>query len=126
MYVEFVKDADTKTLHDIIRGKIVLENEIYADTWGSYQGLDEQGCYYEVIDHGKQQYVKKKRGKRIHINGIGGGWGYLKEKLLKHHDVSKENLIFYIKEQEFRFNNRDLSTEEMVVKFRQELVKSGP
>lgn len=126
VYVEFVKDADAKTLHDIIKGKIVLESEIYTDTWGSYKGLDEQGYYHEVIDHGKQQYVKKKRGKRIHINGIEGFWGYLKEKLLKHHGVSKENLIFYIKEQEFRFNNRHLSTEELIVKFIQALLKSGP
>ncbi len=30
--------------------------------------------------------------------------------------VSKTNLIYYVKEQEFRFNNRHLSTDNMVSK----------
>ncbi len=50
------------------------------------------------------------------MNGIEGFWGCLKEHLLKHHGVSKYNLIYYVKEQEFRFNNRHLSTEEFVLK----------
>ncbi|MCH7927552.1 MAG: hypothetical protein IID03_06140 [Candidatus Dadabacteria bacterium] len=45
------------------------------------------------MDHGKGEYVKVKKGKKIHINGIEGFWGYLKEQLLKHHGVSKTNLI---------------------------------
>jgi len=126
VYVEFVGDVGKKTLQDIIKGRIVLESEVYTDTWKSYRGLRKQGYNHEVIDHSKEEYLKQKRGKKIHINGIEGFWGYLKEHLLKHHGVSKGNLIYYIKEQEFRFNHRYLSTDEFVHKLVEILVKFGP
>ena len=72
-----------------------------------------------------KKYVKEKKGKKVHINGIEGFWGYLKEQLLKHHGVSKTNLIYYVKEQEFRFNNRHLSTDEMVIKITNILMNSA-
>ena len=68
----------------------------------------------------------EKKGKKIHINGIEGFWGYLKEHLLKHHGVAKDNLIYYIKEQEFRFNYRYLTTDEFVQKLVEILVIFGP
>ena len=40
--------------------------------------------------------------------------------------VGKGNLIYYIKEQEFRFNHRHLSTDEFVQKLVEILVKFGP
>lgn len=60
------------------------------------------------------------------INGIEGFWGYLKEHLLKHHGVATYNLIYYVKELEFRFNNRDLSTGEMVYKIVKALMNFTP
>jgi len=125
VYVEFVCDAKKKTLQDIIKGKIVLQSNIYSDTWKSYKGLNKKGYYHETIDHGKQEYVKEKKGKKVHINGIEGFWGYLKEQLLKHHGVSKTNLIYYVKEQEFRFNNRHLVTDDMVTKIIKILMNSA-
>jgi len=126
VYVEFIKDAEKKTLQDIIRGKIVLESEVYTDTWKCFRGLNKQGYRHEVIDHGKEQYVKEKRGKKIHINGIEGFWGYLKEHLLKHHGVSNSYLIYYVKEQEFRFNQRHLSTDNFVEKLIEILSNFSP
>lgn len=126
VYVEFIKDAEKKTLQDIIKGRIVLESKVYTDTWKSYKGLNKQGYDHQTVDHGKQEYVKEEKGKKIHINGIEGFWGYLKEHLLKHHGVSKDNLIYYVKEQEFRFNNRDLSTEEFILKLISVLLNFSP
>jgi len=126
VYVEFVSDAEKKTLQDIIKGKIVLKSNIYSDTWKSYRGLNKKGYHHETIDHGKGEYVKEKKGNKVHINGIEGFWGYLKEQLLKHHGVSKNNLIYYVKEQEFRFNNRHLSTDDMVNKIIKILMNSTP
>ena len=88
--------------------------------------MKKQGYHHEVIDHGKEEYSKEKKGKKIHINGIEGFWGYLKEHLLKHHGVAKDNLIYYIKEQEFRFNYRYLTTDEFVQKLVEILVIFGP
>src|SRR3989304_3611818 len=126
VYVEFVGDVGKETLQDIIKGRIVLESEVYTDTWKSYRGLKREGYHHEVVDHGREEYLREKRGKKIHINGIEGFWGYLKEHLLKHHGVGKGNLIYYIKEQELRFNHRNLSTDEFVQKLVEILVKFGP
>lgn len=126
VYVKFIEDAGKKTLQDIIKGKIVLESEVYTDTWKSYRGLNDHGYRHRTINHDAGEYARVEKAQRskhkntvprkIHINGIEGFWGYLKERLLKHHGVGKNNLIYYVKEIEFRFNNRKLDTDEMVSK----------
>ena len=126
VYVEFISDASKKTLQDIIKGRISLDSEVYSDTWRGYHGLKGQGYKHQTIDHGKEEYVRKSKQAKVHINGIEGFWGYLKQRLLKHHGVAKENLIYYVKEQEFRFNNRHLSSEEMVNKIINILMNFSP
>jgi len=54
------------------------------------------------IDH----RYKFKQGK-VYINGIEGFWAFAKERLMKHHCISKEKFLFYIKEMEWRYNNRE-------------------
>lgn len=78
--------------------------------------LRHQDYLHQTIDHGNEEYVKRQRGKSIHIKGIEGFWDYLKEYLLKHRGVATYSLICYVKELEFRFNTGDLSTDEMVKK----------
>jgi len=113
VYIEFVGDVEKKTLHDIIKGRLVLESNVYSDTFKSYRGLKKEGYRHQTVDHGKEEYLK---AGKVHINGIEGFWAYLKERLLKHHGVARRNLIYYIKELEFRFNHRHLSTEEFIQK----------
>lgn len=122
VYIEFVQHVDKGTLQDIIRGRVVLNSRVYSDTWKSYHGLKKQGYCHHTVDHGREQYVKPTREVKVHINGIEGFWGYLKERLLKHHGVARKNLVFYVKELEFRFNNRRLSTEELISKLVQLLI----
>lgn len=122
VYIKFVSNVEKKTLQDIIRGRIELASDVYSDTWKSYGGLEQQGYRHEMIDHGNEEYV---RDEEIHINGIEGFWGYLKERLLKHHGVAKKNLIYYVKELEFRFNYRHLSTERLMNQIIKILVNSG-
>ena len=50
----------------------------------------------------------------------------MKEHLLKHHGISEKNLIHCVKEQEFRFDNRCLKTDELVVKIIKILMNFGP
>lgn len=123
VYIEFVKDAGKKALQDIIKGRVVLESKIYSDTWKSYRDLSKKGYQHHTIDHKNEEYVRQEgKHKKIHINGIEGFWGYLKERLLKHHGVGKANLIYYVKELEFRFNHRHLSTEQFIEKIIQILM----
>ena len=50
---------------------------------------------------------------KVYINGIEGFWSYAKERLLKFHTVGRENFVYYLKELEFRYNNRE-NLDEMV------------
>ncbi len=45
---------------------------------------------------------KFKHGK-VYINGIEGFWSFAKEHLMKHHGISQEKFLYYIKEMEWRY-----------------------
>jgi transposase len=62
------------------------------------------------IDH----KYKFKQGK-VYINGIEGFWSFAKERLMKHHGISKEKFLYYIKEMEWRYNNREKDLFEILV-----------
>ncbi len=41
-----------------------------------------------------------------HYNGIEGFWSFSKERLIKYHGVSPRKFLYYVKEMEWRYNNR--------------------
>jgi len=86
-----------ETVKKVRRGSIV-----YTDKWCGYDSLMFCGYRHLNIDH---QY-KFKQGK-VYINGIEGFWSFAKERLMKHHGISKEKFLYYIKEMEWRYNNRE-------------------
>ncbi|MBU0591281.1 transposase [Candidatus Micrarchaeota archaeon] len=43
---------------------------------------------------------------RKHISGIEVVWSFAKERLHNYHEVDQEHFPLYLKELEFRFNNR--------------------
>jgi transposase len=100
--VEIVKDVSAETLLRETIKKVKRGSLIYTDKFKSYDGLVMYGFKHERID----KSVKFTNGK-VYINGIEGFWSYAKERLLKFHGVSKDNLIYYLKEPEFRYNFRD-------------------
>ena len=59
------------------------------------------GFRHYRIDHSKRFANGK-----VYINGIEGFWSYAKERLMKYHGVSVKTFPLYIKELEFRYNNR--------------------
>lgn len=110
VYVEPVPNATRETLHPIIHEKVSIETRIYSDNWGGYQGLEDEYAGHEVVHHRAREYV---RGTAT-INGIEGFWAYAKERLAKHHGVSPNHFLFYLKETEYRFNHRTLDPTEFV------------
>jgi transposase len=59
-------------------------------------------CRHLKLDNKKRFSTGK-----VYINGLEGFWSYAKERLIKQHGVSKERFPFYLKEMEFRYNNRN-------------------
>jgi transposase len=86
-----------ETVKKVRRGSIV-----YTDKWKGYDSLMFCGYRHLSIDH----KYKFKFGK-VYINGIEGFWSFAKELLMKHHGISKEKFLYYIKEMEWRYNNRE-------------------
>jgi transposase len=108
--VEVVEDVSAESILRSAIKKVKRGSIIYTDRFRSYDGLVMYGFRHERIDHGKRFANGK-----VYINGIEGFWSYAKERLLKFHGVGRENFVYYIKELEFRYNNRD-NLEEVLYK----------
>jgi transposase len=100
--IEVVKgiSADTllsMTIQIVRRGSI-----IYTEKFRNYDALMLCGYRNLSADQHKRFFDGK-----VYINGPGGFWSYVKERLIKYHGVSKEKFPLYLKEMEFRYNNRN-------------------
>jgi transposase len=60
-----------------------------------------------IFKHRCIDYDKKFANSKVYLNGIDGFWSFAKERLMKHHGISKEKFLYYIKEMEWRYNNRE-------------------
>ena len=100
--VEVVKDVSAKTLLNLTIKTVRRGSIIYTDKFRSYDALMCCGYRHLKIDH-----LRKFSTGKVYINGLEGFWSYAKERLIKHHGVSKEKFPLYLKEMEFRYNNRN-------------------
>jgi transposase len=100
------------TVKTVRRGSIV-----YTDKFRSYDSLMFCGYRHLKIDHGKRFTSGK-----VYINGLEGFWSWAKERLIKHHGVSKDNFPLYLKELEFRYNHRHTDVFEIVSDYLCDLV----
>lgn len=87
----------TETVKRVRRGSIV-----YTDKWRGYDSLMFCGYKHLAIDH----RYKFTQGK-VYINGIEGFWSFARERLIKHYGISRKKFLYYIKEMEWRYNNRE-------------------
>jgi transposase len=102
VHTVIVQDVSAKTLMNEIQNKTKKGSVFYTDGWKSYASLEQYGKH-NIIDHDKELVDNNHN----HINGIEGFWSFAKERFHKYHGISKTNYPFYIKEMEFRFNNRN-------------------
>jgi len=115
VYTEIVPDCKSATLQGIIRGFVDINSVIHTDGWRGYDGLVDLG--YEKhfrVNHNDNEFSK---GNGTHINGIESFWGFAKHRLTKFKGIPRDRFIFYLKETEFRFNNRDKNIYKILLKF---------
>lgn len=98
-----VEDVSAATLMKEIANNTEKGSVYYTDKFRSYNSLNRFGKHYQV-DHAKEF----KSSYRSHINGIEGFWSYAKRFLRKYNGVSPKNFNLYLKEIEWRFNNRNI------------------
>lgn len=102
--VEAVKDVKARTLLDLTVKTVRRGSIVYTDKFKGYDSLMFCGYRHINLDH-KKFFANGK----VYINGVEGFWSYAKERLIKFHGISKEKFPLYLKEMEFRYNNRGKS-----------------
>ena len=109
--VEVIPDVSARTLLDMTVKKVRRGSIVYTDKFRSYDSLMFCGYRHLKVDHGKRFVTGK-----VYINGLEGFWSFAKERLIKFHGVSKEKFPLYLKEMEFRYNNRKNNLFELLTK----------
>lgn len=112
VYLESIPESTAKVLVPIIRKRIRLSSRVFSDTATPYAGLVGLGYIHKTVDHGKEEYVDGE----IHINGLEGFWGLSKTNMHTYKGIKKKNWLLYLKEMEFRYNNRRVEFYEMAAK----------
>ncbi|MCM8822716.1 MAG: IS1595 family transposase, partial [Candidatus Omnitrophica bacterium] len=108
-----IDGVEGKDLQPIIEGKVKKGTVVCSDTWRGYTGIAAKGYLHRLVNHGKGEYSN---GKGNHINGLEGFWGYLKRQLSSRGGIRKEKRKFYLAEYVWKYNNRELTTEEKINK----------
>ena len=108
--VEVVRNVSAQSLLKMTIKTVRRGSIVYTDKFRSYDTLMFCGYRHLRVDHGKCFASGK-----VYINGLEGFWSYAKERLAKFHGVSKEKFPLYLKEMEFRYNNRDKNIFNLVV-----------
>ena len=112
VYLEPIPEAKAKILSPIIKKKVKVGTDVFSDTGTWYNGLVGLGYVHRTVDHGREEYVDGE----IHINGLEGFWGLSKTNMHTYKGIKKKNWLLYLKEMEFRYNNRKLDFTKMVEK----------
>lgn len=110
--VDIVPDVSAETLLQSTVKKVRRGSIVYTDKWKGYDSLMFCGYRHLRIDHKKEF----KQGK-VYINSIEGFWSFAKERLIKFHGISPRKFLCYIKEQEWRYNNREKDLFELIVNY---------
>lgn len=113
-----VSDRKHETLIPLIKQYTKKGSLYYSDDHTAYAMLNMIGKH-QVVAHGREEYVRED----THINGIEGFWSYAKTWLYHYRGVPKQYFHLYLKEIEFRFNNRDKDIFYMLTNI---LVKTVP
>jgi transposase len=108
--VEIVKNVTAETLMKETMKKVRRGSIVYTDKWKGYDSLMFSGYKHLNIDH----KYKFKEGK-VFINGVEGFWSFAKERLIRYHGISRHKFILYLREMEWRYNNRNEDLFEMLV-----------
>ena len=112
VYTQIVPDVSSRTLKTIVKHKVREGSTIFSDSWRSYDGLIFYGYEHHRINH-QISYVENAKN---HINGIESFWSYAKMKLTKFYGIKPEYFYLYLKEYEFRFNNRNKNLSKIIWK----------
>ena len=102
VYTQVIKNCSKTEILPLISSKIRKKVRVFTDGFKTYDGLVDMGYkkHYRV-HHGKNEFAKKEKRIRNHINGIENFWGIAKVRLYKFRGMNKETFYLHLKESEF-------------------------
>ena len=115
--VHAVKNVTAETLLGLTLKTVRRGSIVYTDRYSGYDTL--MFCGYRHLRVDNKQYFS---AGKVYINGLEGFWSYAKERLIKHHGVSREKFPLYLKEMEFRYNHRTEDIFDIMVQYLCDLV----
>lgn len=110
--VDIVSNVSAGTLLASTVKKVKRGSIVYTDKWHGYDSLMFSGYKHMSVDH-KKIFANG----RVYINGIEGFWSFAKERMAKYHGISADKFLLYIKEMEWRYNNRGADTFSLLVDY---------
>jgi transposase len=117
IHVNVVPNVTAETLLRLTVKKVRRGSVVYTDKFRSYDSLMFCGYRHLKVDHARYFSSGK-----VYINGMEGFWSWAKERFIKHHGVSKEYFPLYLKELEFRYNNRNSDLFDLIAFYLCDLV----
>lgn len=103
-------NVEMLTITKAVRQHVEIGSNLMGDGFTAYRVLEKQ-YKLKCVDHGSGWYVDGD----CHTNTIEGFWSQLKKGLKGvYHQVSKKHLQKYVDEFVFKYNNRNLDTQEQI------------
>jgi len=103
-----VPDVKANTLLPIVNSLVKPRSTIYTDSYEGYRTV-RANYTHESVNHSVEEFV---RG-NVHTQGIEGAWSHFKRFIYgTHHQVSNKHLGKYCNEFTFRYNTRNLISQE--------------
>ena len=99
VYTAIIPNVKTETLLPIIQQQVKPDSIVYTDTFRAYNALDVSDFHHMRINH-STLFADKEN----HINGIENFWNQAKRHMRKFNGIKPDNLHWFLKECEWRFN----------------------
>jgi len=110
--VDIVKEI---TAEEIMKEKVKktgIGNIICTDRWKGYDSLIF--CGYKHLDIPDKLDL---RPDDVYINMREGFWSFARKRIIDYHGVSSHKFILYLKEMEWRYNNRNKDVYDMLINY---------
>lgn len=97
-----VDDTKANTLEPLIKKSVKPHSVVYTDGHKAYNVLDASEFRHRRVNHSKE-FVSRQGD---HINGLENFWNQAKRHLRRFNGIPREQFPLFLKECEWRFNNR--------------------
>lgn len=118
MKVRVVKNLKASEIAKHVRDMVDTSATLNTDESVVYKTVGYEYADHRKVKHAVGQYSRYTMdGEQVTTNRIEGFWANMKRQLHgTHHSVSRKHLHRYVSEVEFKYNNRNLSDAERMVK----------